>query len=65
MLQINTEHKLTISFINTPDSANNDIKTFVGILTKCQKDSVKPGFNKLFDETERVLIKDLYDSIVP
>lgn len=65
MLEINSEHKLTISVVNYADSATNDIKTFVNILRKCHEESKKPGFNKMFDEAERQLIKDLYDNIVP
>lgn len=65
MLEINSEHRLTISIVNCADSDRNDIRTFVNILKKCQEDSVKPGFHKMFDESERRLIKDLYDSIVP
>ena len=65
MLQIDSKTELMISIIKPSDSSTNDIKTFVDILTKCHNDSIKPGFNKMFSESERAMIKDLYDSIVP
>ena len=65
MLEINSEHRLNISFVNTADQTTNDIRTFVNILTKCHEETKKMGLSKMFSEEERQLIKDLYDSIVP
>jgi len=61
MIQISPEHRLTISF--THDDESNDIKTFVDIISKCDKEVRRSGYKNMFKPDEKEFIKILHDNL--
>lgn len=61
MINIDYEHSVTITFSNTKE--NEDLTTFMEILSTCNKEAKKSGFKALFRGRQGELVKALYSHL--
>jgi len=65
MMQIQAENTLSLHFINSSSSSDNDIKVFTNFIKVCKVESDRAGFKNLFTNDERDLIDKIYKQIIP